>query len=297
MADGNEYSDFFYAAPDGLRLHARIYGDVTGRLPVVCLPGLTRNVRDFHELALYLSREAPTPRKIVAFDYRGRGQSAYDPDWQRYTVATEAGDIVHGLAAMGINNAAFIGTSRGGLIIHVLAMLKPSLLKAVVLNDIGPVVDTAGLLHIRSYLERAPKPQSIAEAVEIQRRIHGAAFTALTDADWTRMIGALYRVEDGRPVPDFDPALLNGLISFDPATPLPVLWPQFEMLAEVPILAIRGANSLLLSAETLAEMARRHPDIEAITVEGQGHAPLLETDQLPQRIATFIERVETEGSR
>lgn len=293
MADGNGFSDFFYAAPDGLKLHARIYGDaVADRLPVVCLPGLTRNVRDFHELALYLSREAPAPRKVVSFDYRGRGQSAYDPDWQRYTVAIEAGDIVRGLAELGIENAAFIGTSRGGLIIHVLAMLKPSLLRTVVLNDIGPVVDTAGLLHIRSYLERTPKPQSVAEAVEIQRGIHGAAFSALSDADWTRMVGALYRVEDGKPVPDFDPTLLNGLKSFDPATPLPVLWPQFEMLGKVPMLAIRGENSLLLSAETLAEMARRHPDVETITVAGQGHAPLLETGDLPQRIAAFVDRAE-----
>ena len=291
--DSDAFSDFFYAAPDGLKLHARIYGeDIADRLPVVCLPGLTRNVRDFHELALYLSRAAPMPRKVVSFDYRGRGQSAYDLDWQRYTVAIEAGDIVQGLAALGIDGAAFIGTSRGGLIIHVLAMLKPALLKAVVLNDIGPVVDTAGLMHIRSYLERAPKPQSVAEAVEIQRGIHGAAFSALSDMDWTRMVGALYRVENGSPVPDFDPALLNGLIAFDPATPLPILWPQFEMLGKVPMLAIRGENSLLLSAQTLAEMARRHPDIETITVEGQGHAPLLETGDLPQRIAAFIDRVE-----
>lgn len=293
MADGNGFSDFFYDAPDGLRLHARIYGEtVADRLPVVCLPGLTRNARDFHELALYLSRAAPTHRKVVSFDYRGRGQSAYDPDWQRYTVAVEAGDIVHGLGALGINNAAFIGTSRGGLILHVLAMLKPSLLKAVVLNDIGPVVDAAGLMHIRSYLERAPKPLSIAEAIETQRSIHGAAFPSLADADWDRMIGALYRIENGIPIPDFDPALLNGLKSFDPATPLPVLWPQFEMLGRVPMLAIRGENSLLLSAETLAEMARRHPDIETITVAGQGHAPLLETGELPQRIAAFVERAE-----
>ncbi|RUV19099.1 alpha/beta hydrolase, partial [Mesorhizobium sp. M1A.F.Ca.IN.022.04.1.1] len=116
----DSFSDFFYAAPDGLKLHARIYGEANGGWPVVCLPGLTRNARDFHELALYLSGKAKTPRKVVAFDYRGRGRSDYDPDISHYNVGVEAGDVLAGLSALGIEEAGFIGTSRGGLIIHVL---------------------------------------------------------------------------------------------------------------------------------------------------------------------------------
>jgi len=293
VADSAAFKDAFYSAPDGLKLHARIYGSAhEGTLPVVCLPGLTRNARDFHELALILSGDPAKPRRVVAFDYRGRGQSAYDPDWKNYTVPVEAGDIVAGLTALGIEHGIFIGTSRGGLIIHVLAAIRPAALKAVILNDIGPVVEGEGLAHIRAYLERAPKPQTFADAVAIQRAAHGGAFTALEPSDWERMVDALYRWDNGVLMPDFDPKLLNMLKDFDLNKPLPELWPQFEGLAGIPLLAIRGANSKLLSEKTLAEMARRHPNCRAVTVEGQGHAPLLETGSLPQLIRDFIGRVE-----
>jgi pimeloyl-ACP methyl ester carboxylesterase len=283
------YTDTFYPAPDGLKLHARIYGrQRDGTLPVVCLPGLTRNARDFHELALIL---APS-RQVIAFDYRGRGQSEYDSDWRNYQVGTEAGDIVAGLASLGIDRAVFIGTSRGGLIIHVLAVIKPALLAAVVLNDVVPVLESEGLAQIRTYLEQAPRPGNFAEAATIQRATHGAAFTALQDADWTRMVDAIYREENGALLPDFDPKLLNVLRDFDANKPLPDLWPQFESLAGVPLLAVRGSNSKLLSAATLAEMARRHPDCRTVTVEGQGHAPLLETGDLPSTIRHFIASAE-----
>lgn len=294
MPGDQGFSDFFYTAADGLRLHARVYGEThCGHLPVACLPGLTRNARDFHELALYLSAHAATPRKVVAFDYRGRGQSAYDPDVANYNVGIEASDILAGLAALGIEEAAFIGTSRGGLIIHVLAAMRPEALKAVVLNDIGPVLEAGGLAHIRSYLDPSPKPKTLVEAVNAQRSVHGGDFPALVGADWERMVWALNRQTDQGLMPDFDPKLVETLAGLDLTQPLPALWPQFEALAVVPLLAIRGANSRLLSVETLEEMGKRHPDMQAITVEGQGHAPLLETGNLPSAIAAFLDRAET----
>ncbi|PBC03130.1 alpha/beta hydrolase [Mesorhizobium sp. WSM3860] len=296
MSSDQGFFDFFYAAPDGLKLHARIYGEAnSGGRPVVCLPGLTRNARDFHELALYLSSKAKTTRKVVAFDYRGRGQSDYDPDISRYNVGVEAGDVLAGLSDLGIEEAAFIGTSRGGLIIHVLGALKPAVLKALVLNDIGPVIEAEGLAHIRSYLDRAPKPKSFAEAVDAQRRVHGAGFPALTDADWARMVGAICRDTDAGLVPDFDPALVGTLADVDFSKPLPDLWPQFDALAAVPLLAIRGGNSTLLSTATLEEMGKRHPGMDTITVEGQGHAPFLETGNLPEQIADFLDRAEAKS--
>lgn len=289
----SSFNDFFYSSSDGLKLHARVYGDGPGEaLPVICLPGLTRNARDFHELALYLSREAATPRRVVAFDYRGRGQSAYDPNWRNYDPLVETGDVISGLTALGIEHGAFIGTSRGGLIIVAIAAMRPALLKAVVLNDIGPVVEGAGLAQIRAYLERAPKPADFSEAVAIQRAAQQGIFTTLSDADWERAARAIYRDEGGRPVPDFDPALLKTLKSINLSKALPELWPQFMGLAGVPVLAIRGENSKLLAAETLAEMQRRHPDLEAITVAGQGHAPFLETAGLPRTIETFLHKAD-----
>jgi pimeloyl-ACP methyl ester carboxylesterase len=285
------FSDFFYSAPDGLKLHARVYGEDVSGLPVVCLPGLTRNARDFHALAMLLSQDRQHPRKVVAFDYRGRGQSAYDPDWKNYDLLIEAGDILAGLVALGIEHAAFIGTSRGGLIIHVLAAMRPAMLKAAVLNDIGPVLESAGLSHIRGYLENPPRPKSFADALAIQQALHGQNFTALNDNDWERFIHAIYRDENGVPVLDFDPALVN-VMTQRIETPIPEMWPQFEGLSVLPLLVIRGANSMQLSAATLDEMARRHPDCETVTVDGQGHAPLLETGDLPAIIAAFLDRAE-----
>lgn len=297
MISAAGFSDLFYSASDGLRLHARIYGeDIIGPTPAVCLPGLTRNARDFHELAVFLSRNAATPRKVIAFDYRGRGQSAYDRNWQNYNVAVEADDILAGLTALEVEHGAFIGTSRGGLIIHLLAAMRPALLKAVVLNDIGPVIEGEGLAHIRAYLEHAPRPKSIADAVAIQKAAHGRAFSALHAKDWKRFVGALYRDEGGAPVTDFDPALLKTLTGMDLGQPLPALWPQFQGLFHAPLLAIRGANSRLLSAETLREMGLRHPAAETLTIAGQGHAPLLETGDLPEHIAAFMGRADRKQS-
>lgn len=290
MESGHSHRDFFYDATDGLRLYARIYEGQGS--PVVCLPGLTRNVRDFDDLALHLSTPAGGGHRVVAFDYRGRGRSAYDPDWKNYDVRVEAQDVLSGVAVLGIESAHVIGTSRGGLIMHVLAAMRPDLFRSAILNDIGPVIEAQGLVDIRSYLEKASRPRTFTEAAAGQRAIHGAAFPALTDDDWDRLARALYRDEGGVPVADFDPALLNVLTAFDPTKPAPDLWPLFARLSDVPMLVVRGENSSLLSPETLAEMAKRHPDCETVTVAGQGHPPMLETGGLPQQIAAFLSRAD-----
>jgi len=287
------FEDFFYTSSDGLRLHARVYGDrLSDALPAVCLPGLTRNAADFHDLALRLARDPRTPRPVVAFDYRGRGRSAHDRNWRNYDVVVETGDVIAGLAALGIGHAAFIGTSRGGLIVHAMGAMRPALMKAVVLNDVGPVIEGAGLAQIRAYLDGAPKPKDFADAAAIMRTAQRGDFPALSDADWERMARAFYAEGKRGPAPLYDPALLNTLKAVYLNAPLPTFWPQFEGLTGVPLLAIRGENSRLLSAATLADMARRHPRMEAVTVAGQGHAPLLETGDLPERIAAFIARAD-----
>jgi pimeloyl-ACP methyl ester carboxylesterase len=152
----------FYSASDGLRLHAADYGRhdpaTRDRLPVVCLPGLTRNTRDFDDLAKILSTDPKAPRRVVSFDYRGRGGSAWDKDPSRYTITVEAEDVLSGMAALGLEHAIFIGTSRGGLIMHVLAATRPGVMAAGVLNDIGPVIEGAGLAQIKAYLSRMPNP-------------------------------------------------------------------------------------------------------------------------------------------
>lgn len=287
------FRDAHYSAPDGLKLAARIYGKAhDDKWPVICLAGLTRNARDFHGLAEHLAGEAGGGRQVIAFDYRGRGRSAYDRDWNNYTVATETADILAGLAAFDIEHGAFIGTSRGGLIIHILAALRPSVLKAIVFNDIGPVVDGAGLAQIKAYLEHAPRPKSFAEAVNIQKSVHGKAFPALSEDDWERFTRAIYREDKGKPVADYDPNLIRTVAQWDLNDAVPSLWPQFDGLARFPLLTIRGENSLLLSEQTLRQMKEHHRAMETVIAEGQGHAPLLDTAGLPARIADFIDKAE-----
>jgi pimeloyl-ACP methyl ester carboxylesterase len=287
--------NFFYESSDRLRLYARLHGSPhQARLPVVCLPGLTRNSRDFSKLSFHLTQKSQAPRQVIAFDYRGRGQSQHDADWRNYTIQTELADTLIGLAKLGIDRAFFVGTSRGGLITQVLATTRPSLIAGSVLNDIGPVIEPEGLALIRAYLSQSTWVESRAAAIAVQKRTHGSAFPALTDADWEGMADGIYRVEKGRLRPDYDPDLVQTLTINDPNQPLPQLWKEFDALAARPVLAIRGANSRLLSAATLAEMARRGSRVQIITVEGQGHAPLLHTAGLPQLVDAFLQRAEAD---
>lgn len=296
MADAvtNGFTEKFFRSADGLRLYARNYqftGGDTDRLPIVCLPGLTRNTRDFHELALILSRDAAFPRRVMALDYRGRGLSDRDDNKANYNLAVECGDVIAACAAFDIDRAIFIGTSRGGLILHLLAAMKPELLAGVIFNDIGPVIEPSGLMAIRDYLNRDRKPQSWSEAVDILKENHGAVFPALGLDDWEGMAHTIYRERDGMPATDYDPTIAEQLKTIDFSNPLPDLWPQFGGLRSTPLLVIRGENSNLLSRQTVDEMAKRHPDMVQIVAKGQGHAPLLHLGDIPELIRTFIGRL------
>ncbi|MBB3563999.1 pimeloyl-ACP methyl ester carboxylesterase [Rhizobium sp. BK512] len=287
------FEEKFYRSTDGLRLYARSYqvaDKEPDRLPIVCLPGLTRNSRDFHELALILSRDTVSPRRVVALDYRGRGLSDRDGNKANYNLAVECGDVIAGCAALGVDRAIFIGTSRGGLILHLLAAIKPELLTGVILNDIGPVIEPAGLVAIRDYLNRDRKAQSWSEAADVLREDHSSAFPALGLTDWEGMAHAIYRQQNGVPVADYDPAIAEQLKTMDFNNPLPDLWPQFENLGAIPLLLIRGENSSLLSRGTVDEMAKRHPDMLQITAKGQGHAPLLHLGDIPHTIRMFVSK-------
>ncbi|MEP7456870.1 alpha/beta hydrolase [Phyllobacterium sp. SB3] len=292
------FKEVFFDAPDGLKLYARVYYPTTENenLPLICLPGLTRNSRDFHELALTLANHPDTPRKVVTFDYRGRGLSAYDPEWKNYNIRVEAGDVLAGLKALDINHAVFVGTSRGGFIIHVLAAIAPQILSGVIFNDIGPEIASEGFRQINEYLSKAKPPADWRQAAALQKTVHGKAFPALIDADWDRFAHAIYREDEGVIRSDYDPNLLKTLEGIDFSVKLPDLWAQFELLKDLPLLVIRGENTTLLAQETVDEMTRRHPALQFINVRGQGHAPFLETGQLPELIAAFAAGVDLRGN-
>jgi len=285
-----------FAAADGLQLYARDYGHddprTAARLPVVCLPGLTRNSRDFHPLALILSQDADAPRRVVTLDARGRGRSAWDKDKSHYNLGVESQDVLTACATLGIAKAIFIGTSRGGLVLHILAATRPDILGGVVLNDIGPLLQAEGLKDIRDYLNRGRKPADWDDAVAILRQDHGATFTTLSERDWQEMAHAVYAEIDGRIVADADPAIARIIASLDLDGPQPDLWPQFEGFKPIPLMAIRGANSRLLSNATLQEMAERHENMTALTVPGHGHPPLLHLEGIAAAIKAFADKAD-----
>jgi pimeloyl-ACP methyl ester carboxylesterase len=288
--------DFTYSSFDGLKLHARDHGDpLSPWLPVVCLPGLTRGVRDFEEIAVHLSTHRHRPRRVVVFEYRGRGRSEWDENRENYNPLTEMTDIFDGMGALGIPRAVLIGTSRGGIIAMLMGVARPGMLAGLVLNDIGPVIEPIGLARIKTYVGRTPAPDDWPDARRLLRRLHGAQFTALNEEDWDAFARMTYRDEDGRPVADYDPALAETFDGVEFDRPVPTLWDQFQSLRSLRVLTIRGENSDFLSAATLAAMAAAHPRFESITVTGEGHPPLLRHAPLLQHISAFITHVEGSG--
>ncbi|KAF0120466.1 MAG: alpha/beta hydrolase [Xanthobacteraceae bacterium] len=275
VAGEGAFESRFVTAKDGLRLHARVYGGAAGGpVPLVCLPGLSRNSGDFDVLARALAPERP----VIALDYRGRGLSGWDANWQNYALPVELEDVFGVLAALGLDRAIFLGTSRGGLLTMLTGMARPDLLAGAILNDIGPVIEGAGLARIRAYLGRLREPSTIDEAIALLKDAGAGRFPALTDDDWRGQAESIWTDRDGAFAPAFDPALAKTLETADFSQPLPTLWPQFDGLGGVPLMVIRGEHSDILSEATVAAMVERRPDL------------LLTDSGSIGRIAAFVRR-------
>ena len=283
-APGLETEDIFYRSHDDLLLYARKFGSegAPGR-PLVCLAGLTRNGRDFHDLAVALSTHPTHPRLVYCLDCRGRGRSEWDKDWRNYSPYVELLDVAAFLTLRGLTNVAFLGTSRGGIITMLLAVMRPSAIGCAILNDIGPVIETAGLARIMGYAGKIPLPRDWDEATNIVRDINIRQFTALDGAGWQKLTRQLFNEVDGRPAAAYDPKVGAALSEVDIAKPVPSMWEHFKSLFQVPAMVLRGENSDLLSASTVQDMQARHPALTSVVLRNEGHAPLL-LDRLSQRL-------------
>lgn len=282
----------FIAAPDGLKLHVRCYRAAapSALLPVLCLPGLTRNESDFAPLARHLATDAEHPRPVFALDSRGRGRSGHDSDWQNYNPAVELADVIAVTTALGLDRAVYLGTSRGGILTMLLAAVQPGLIAGAILNDIGPVIEPEGLMRLRTYVGKIPLPKDMAEGAATLRGLFGAHFPNLNADDWRAWADRSWRQDGDRLVARYDPGLAQTLTEVAPDQPSPDLWAQFEALPQVPVMVVRGALSDILSADTLMAMRARRPDLEAIEVPEQGHAPLLAEPGIMRRISDFLQR-------
>jgi pimeloyl-ACP methyl ester carboxylesterase len=277
--------DHYYPSSDGLRLYARIYpAQRAGGLPVLCLPGLTRNSRDFAALAGHMSER----HEVIAADLRGRGLSAWDPDPSHYHLAHYVEDAWSLLDSRGTRRVVIVGTSLGALMGMVMAT-RPDRIAGVVLNDAGPELDLAGLLRIGSYAGKLPPVRSWTEAAAQAKTVHEKAVPGLTDAQWMEYARRNYRENaDGVPVPDMDPKIASGFKQ-PPTGPLQ-MWPLWAQITAVPMLVIRGGVSDLLSAATVDRMRLEKPDLEHLTVPNRGHTPLLDEPECLDAIDGFLRR-------
>ena len=286
----------FVSAQDGLRLHVRAYGTRTNdALPVVCLPGLARTTADFDALAAALSSDRAHPRPVLTLDSRGRGKSDYDRKLANYNLQVELADVLSVLTALGIGQAAFVGTSRGGILTMLLAVARPAAIAGCVLNDIGPVIDLEGLVRIKSYVGKLPQLPSFPVAADALRRRFANQFPKWNDDDWLAFARATFKEAGGRLVPDYDPKLATILEAIGPAQPLPTLWEEFDALGRVPVMVIRGANSDILSQATVEVMRKRRRALEVVEVPDEGHAPRLAGSLTIGRIAAFIASCDATG--
>jgi pimeloyl-ACP methyl ester carboxylesterase len=249
-------------APDGVRLH---YEDAGEGLPVLALPGLTRDGRDFDHVAPHL------PVRLIRLDARGRGRSEHAEPWT-YSVLAESQDVLALLDHLRLPRAAILGTSRGGLVAMALAATARDRIVGVALNDVGPVIEPAGLAAIEAYIGRRPAQRTHAAAAEARAKA-SPAFEGVPAERWLAEARNHYDETESGLALRYDPRLREAFLS---AGEIPPLWPWFDALDGLPLCLVRGANSDLLSRRTADEMARRRPDMVRAEVPGRGHVPFLD---------------------
>jgi pimeloyl-ACP methyl ester carboxylesterase len=286
----SDYRDVWYQSPDGLRLYARDYpGPATsGRLPVLCMHGLSRNSADFADLADILATE----RRVIVAEQRGRGRSDYDSNPANYTPQTYVQDMFRLLDTLAIRRTALIGTSMGGLMAFLMASLQSQRIAGMVINDIGPVIDPAGLERIQRYVGKVEPARTWDEAVARTREINGEAFPDYSDEDWLHFARALYVERDGVPVLAYDPAISQAMGDADSGAVAPDLWPLFEAIVATPMLLIRGELSDILAPDCVARMQALDDDLVVAQVPRVGHAPTLVEPAALTAIQAFLPRLD-----
>lgn len=284
MAD---FEDRYWTSGDGLRLHFRLYDGDPSRPPVICLPGLTRNARDFEDLAVLLAGKW----RVLCPEMRGRGDSDYAKDPMSYQPLQYLQDVEALLAQEGIARFVAIGTSLGGLLTMLLAISNPDRIAAAVLNDIGPEVSAAGLKRIRGYVGQGRNFETWMHAARALQESSGDVYPDWEITDWLRYAKRIMALgTGGRIAFDYDMKIAEPFEAPQGATPQVDMWPMFDALATRPLLVLRGETSDILEPQVAAKMAAR-PGVELLTLPRIGHAPTLDEAESVAAIERLLERV------
>jgi pimeloyl-ACP methyl ester carboxylesterase len=286
----SDYRSVYFQTDDGLRLFARDYCSANNLLtPVLCLPGLTRNSKDFETLAPWLARE----RRVIAPDFRGRGLSHYAGDSASYRPDVELADMIGLLSFLKIDRVAVIGTSRGGIVGVLMAALHRDKIAGLVLNDIGPELEPAGLLRIRTYLGVQTKFESWDAAIA-GLKSNNPGFQSLTADEWKAFAHRVFKSVDGQPYFDYDMALADTFPTKEEikAGRVASLWELFACAKGLPVSVLRGEYSDLLSTATVDAMKEINAELDGITVSNRGHAPFLDEEAAKSAIVRWLGRVD-----
>jgi len=289
MAAAGMFLERSYQSHDGLKLYVRDYaGPRAAPFTVVCIPGLTRNSRDFEAFAPHLASKY----HVLCVELRGRANSQYAPDPMTYQPPTYVRDLLSLFKAFGLSRVVLVGTSLGGIISTVLGAVVPTKILGIVMNDIGPEIDTTGLARIAAYVARGYTGSSWDEAVAAVKQLDGKLYPDYADADWLRMAKRRFKEADGKIVQDYDLNIAKPFGNAAQAGAAAVsLWPYFLRLTGIPVLALRGAISDVLSPETFAQMQSRLPHLQPVVVPNRGHTPYLDEPEALTAIDDFLGRI------
>ena len=279
-----EWTDRYWNSADGVKLHYRDHDGNRDCPPILCIPGLTRNARDFEPVADRFAGEW----RVISIDLRGRGLSAFDPDPANYKPMVYVADILKMLDQLGIADAVFVGTSLGGLCTMALALTDRERIAGALLNDIGPVVDMAGIDRIAGYVGKEARFASWDDAVDQLAARNLDVYPDYTRPEWERFARRLAREDGPDVVFDYDMRIADN---FESAVTAPEIWPLYQALDGRPVTILRGELSDLLSAEVAERMASEIGDVELVTVPRVGHAPSFDEPESIAALERLLARV------
>ena len=287
----NKFNDIFYQSHDGLGLYARDYACQNKNTPeakiIFCMHGLTRNSKDFAKLAEHLSQSY----RVICVDNRGRGRSEYDSNPNNYVAQVYIQDMFTLLDLLKINDTILCGTSMGGIMAFIMASIQPQRFSGIIINDVGPEIDTKGIARIKTYVGKISPLNSWQEAITRTKEINQSALPNLTNDEWEDFTNNIFRDDQGSLRLDYDPAIAIPFKDADSDSAAPNLWPQFEAIVSLPMLLIRGEISDLIDSDCVAKMRSIKPDLKYVEVPETGHTPTLNEAVSRAAIDSFLDNI------